>query len=128
MISPRSLVYLISGSWSPKQCLRLFSSYRVGSKSNNILIDYSHKMVPQLHNHILQTCHHWRLKDLLLGWYVPSSLGSCKIPCSTVHTVDLKALVKQQLDSPCSMSHVSVVFINKGCWRIPWCPFLQQVN
>lgn len=33
--------YLVSGTWSPKQCQILASSHRVGINSNHILVGYS---------------------------------------------------------------------------------------
>ena len=41
---PRSMGYLVSGPWSPKQCWVLSLSCGVKLKSNQILIEYCHNL------------------------------------------------------------------------------------
>ena len=41
---PRSLGYLASGSWSPKQCQVCVPSFGIGPRSNQTLLGYSHKI------------------------------------------------------------------------------------
>lgn len=41
----RSLSYLVSGSWPPKQCQVSVPSHGVGLKSCQILVSYSHKVI-----------------------------------------------------------------------------------
>lgn len=48
LVLPRSLGYIVSNSWFPKQCWVSVPSHGVGLKSNKTLVVYSHKFSPTI--------------------------------------------------------------------------------
>ena len=58
LVSLRSLYCVASGSWSPKQCQAWVPSNEMDLRTNQLLVDYSHKLCATNDLHILHVvCH-----------------------------------------------------------------------
>ena len=113
---PRSLGYLVSGSWSPKQCQVWVLSHGMGLKSKQTLASYSYKLGATIFCALAYFASRTdcRSKVLWLGWCLCFSFGRLK---STFLSKDTRMwgwrfYIGTSLTSPCSMSCVSAVFGN----------------
>lgn len=115
--SSRSMAYLVSSSWLPKQCRVQIQFHGLGLKSSQSVVAYSHKFVPLLHQHISQVGHHCRSKALQLGRCLSFSSGSLQ---STFlyqknQSIGATAVIRQQLDfSMFNELCVGVFFSNRA--------------
>ena len=89
------MIYVVSGSWTPKQCQAWLSSHGVGFKFNHIVIGDFHILLPLLHRH-----YHVCQSPLLTKGLAAGLVFSCLL-CGTQNAfryrehwlVDMKSLL-----------------------------------
>lgn len=82
--------YVVSGSWSPKQCQVCVSFGGVSFKSNLIVVDFSHKGYTTIQHMHSICCRHDTYVDQMVfewvGFYVSHLVAKC-FPVPNIHII-----------------------------------------
>lgn len=135
----KSLGYLVSGSQSPKQCQVCDPSCRTSFKSNQLLVGFSHELVPPLPQPILRVGQVVQMEGLVASLVFPSVFwqwAECILVPKTLESRDEGASSTASWSMSCVvLSYSQFRESNLYIWQLPGlfggfprCSFGQQLH